>query len=742
MAASENYPELVNLENCAREPIHIIGKIQEHGVLLACSAANLEITQASRNTADFFGIQVEDLLGKPLSFLLGDQQVQLINGSSEKEEENAPQEVVVKEKKFVVFSHFSNESLVLDFEPVKEMQDPFFFQKELTNVLNRFQNAKSLGALVDEAAGLTRKMFGYDRVMIYRFDEEWNGEVIAECKNENMESWLEFHYPATDIPEQSRKLFLKHRVRLITNVHYKPVPIEPEFSPLTGEALDISRSGLRAVSPIHIEYLKNMGVGASLTAAIIVKGKLWGLIACHHNSKKYLDLYQRETCRFLAQMFSNEITLHETSNLLSKSELTENIRRQLMAQMKYHQDIVAALNRDTVKFTDLIECTGGAIYYIDKWELSGKTPTPEQLDTLLENFIKKQSKSLFLTRNLSGLFPDAAAYCEEASGLISLRISDNKYVLWFRPQVAQVINWGGNPNLKGHYNEKEDRISPRRSFEKWSEKLTGFAEPWHQIDKNNARSLRENISYFLLHIQRKEIEALNEKLLAAHKELELFSYGLSHDLRAPVRGMEGFIKILQEDYGQLLGEEGNYMLEMSNGLIEKMNTLIDDILEYFRLGHSGAIRRKPVDTASVLREVVDLFNIPINFPKTNLIIQRDLPVVEGERRMIFQLWSNLLNNALKYSSEEEKPLVEIGFQNIKGRKRFFIKDNGIGVEPKFQKTIFDTFRRAAGSRFKGTGVGLAIVKRIIEKHKGEVWLESEPGRGSVFYFYLEPPKED
>ena len=742
MAFPENYPELVNLENCAREPIHIIGKIQEHGVLIACNRTTLEITQASRNTADLFGVSLKNLFGKPLSFLLGSEQVELIQASFDTGEQNTPQEVVVNGKKYVLLSHFSNDSLVLDLEPIKEVQDPFFFQKELTAILNRLQKSKSLEELVNEVAVLTRKMFGYDRVMVYKFDEDWNGEVIAECKEETMDSWLGLHYPATDIPEQSRSLFLKHRVRLITDVFYEPVPIEPQFSPLTGEALDISRSGLRAVSPIHIEYLKNMGVGASLSAAIVVKGKLWGLIACHHKSKKFLDLYQRESCRFLAQIFSTEITLHETNSLLSKSELTENIRRQLMAQMKYHEDILSALNKDTVKFTDLAECTGGAIYFVDRWELSGKTPTLKQLDHLLENFIKKQSKNLFLTRNLSALFPEAKAYCEVASGLLSLKISDDKYILWFRPQVVQEINWGGNPNHKGHYNEKENRISPRKSFEKWTEKLSGFSQPWHQIDKNNARSLRENISYILLHLQRKEIEALNEKLLAANKELELFSYGLSHDLRAPVRGMEGFLKILQEDFGHQLGEEGNRTLELSNGLIEKMNTLIDDILEYFKLGHSGNIRREPVNTASVLQEVTDIFNIPVNFPKTRLIIQPNLPGVEGDRRMIFQIWSNLLHNALKYSSEENEPQVEIGFQEIDGRTRFFIKDNGIGVQPEFKERIFETFKRAADSRFKGTGVGLAIVKRIVEKHQGKVWLESEPGKGSVFYFYLEGPNEE
>ena len=211
-----------------------------------------------------------------------------------------------------MLAHLSEDNLILDFEIIGETWDPGHFQQQLTSIINGLDTTESIPTLCDRAASLMKDIFGYDRVMVYRFDEEWNGEVVAEEKEEPLESWLDLHYPASDIPSQSRKLFLKHKVRIISDVNYEPVPIAPEISPLTNKPLDLSRSALRGVSPIHIEYLQNMKVGASLTAAIIVNGNLWGLVACHHYSAKFINYYQRETCKFLTQVFSNNISTIQT----------------------------------------------------------------------------------------------------------------------------------------------------------------------------------------------------------------------------------------------------------------------------------------------------------------------------------------------------------------------------------------------------------------------------------------------
>jgi chemotaxis family two-component system sensor kinase Cph1 len=735
-SAFTKYPERVNLDNCAAEPIHIIGSSQEHGVLLACDPLSLEITQAGKNTTEFFSVPHDELLGKNLNFLIPDANLTQLKEQMASKELALPLEVEINGKNFLLQAHFSDINLVLDIEPVKSQNDPLFFQKQMSRILNKLQNSDSVASLSRSAAVLTKEIFGYDRVMIYKFDEEWNGEVIAERKQEDMESWLGLHYPATDIPAQSRAMFLKHRVRTISNVDYSPVPIVPEISPLTGRPLDISRSGLRAVSPIHIEYLKNMDVAASLSAAIVVKGKLWGLIACHHRTPKYLNYFERENCRFLAQMLSTELELQETNNFLEKTRVSEKLRQKLVLQLKGHTDLFTPLTSGNVKFTDLLSCEGGALVNGEDCRLYGNTPAREQVIQLLKKFIIPLKKSIFHTRNLADIFPEAADYLETASGILCARISEESYMIWFRPQVVQTVVWGGNPDKKAFYNEEKKRISPRKSFEKWSQQLRGIAEPWKDFDISIARALRENLRYLILENQRKEIELLNKRITAASEELELFSYGLSHDLRAPIRGLDAYLQILEEDGQQELKEENRNLVKKARGLTERMNRLIDDILAYASLSKQEKAPVKQVDTPQLLKEILELFNIDINFPHSKVEIQEPMAAIKGDRRMLFQLWSNLLNNALKYSANEETPLIEVGSFPQQDKEVFYIKDNGIGFDQKHSSKVFDTFGRAVGGEYKGSGIGLAIVKKIVEKHQGEIWVESAAGKGTVFYFYL------
>lgn len=731
---SVKYPDKVDLENCAKEPIHIIGKSQSYGVLLVCDPITLNISQSGTNTLEHFGIPHSELLGKPLSHLIGDDHTGYLKELLARKEISIPQEVKIGVKRFLILAHFSELNLVLEFEPLEEIHDPYFFQRQLTRVLNKIQDSVSVNELCKSASTLTKDIFGYDRVMIYKFDKEWNGEVVAEEKEEGMESWLGLHYPATDIPAQSRAMFLKHQVRMIADVKYIPVRIEPELSPLTGTPLDLSRSGLRAVSPIHIEYLMNMEVGASLSSAIIVKGKLWGLIACHHRTPKFISYYKRESCRFLAQMLSTEIALKESNSFIKQRESSEKLRKLLVKQLRDKKELFDALSQGRIKFTDLISCGGGALYFNGNWKLAGNCPSVEQTEELMKKFLQFQETSLYSTRKLSNIFPEAQKYKQTASGVLSLRISENKYIIWFRPELVQTVTWGGDPDDKAFYNEEKKRLSPRKSFKKWSKELTGISEEWQDFDLSAARSLGEDVSHVLLAKQWNEIQALNKKLIEANKDLELFSYGLSHDLRAPVRGMEGYLQILREDHGHLLPEKGKKLLGRICDLTGKMNTLIDDILSYSGLSHMGELQFQEVPVKQLLEEIFELFNVKLNYPDTEVQIQENLPVIKGDKRMLFQLWSNVINNAFKYSEKKENPKIKIGTEQRNGEEFFFVNDNGIGIESSYFDKIFDNFTRVAGKEYNGTGIGLAIVKKIVEKHKGSIWVESDKGKGTTFYF--------
>lgn len=729
-----SYSEKIDITNCEKEPIHIIGEVQSHGVLIACDAESLEIKMASANTGEKFSLSFTDLEGKSISCLIGRDREEDIKRNIAERKPLLPEEIIINGNGFLVLPHLSEGHLILDFEPYEKNDDQIDFQRHLTRILNRFRAAGGVGDLCREAAILTRDLFEYDRVMIYKFDEDWNGEVVAEDKLPEAESWLGLRYPASDIPAQARNIFFKHRVRIISNVHDVPVPLVPQISPVTTKPLDLSRSWLRGVSPIHLEYLENMGVGASLTAAIIVDNRLWGLIACHHNQPKYINFYQRESCRFLAQMFSNELSLRETNRYLEQKEVSEEVRKDLASQMQQEENLLDALTSHGLKFTDLIPCDGGALFINNELRLTGNTPSEEEVRDLIENYLDSQPR-LFSSSNLSADYPGASEYQEKASGILSLRIAENNFMIWFRPEVIQTVTWGGNPDKKVTYNEEKKRLSPRKSFEKWTQQVTGTSEPWGRSEHSAANALGNSLSYFILVRQHREIESLNAKILQANRDLELFSYGLSHDLRAPLRGITGYLQIIKEDYSGTMEESGNLLLDSTMGLAERMDQLIEDILSYSKFS-SGEIEMQEFSVTELVKEVIDFLGVRTSYPNTELLVQEDLPPMKGDRRMIFQVWVNLINNAFIYSSKKEHPKVEIGSISQDDKNVYFVKDNGIGIAPEYKEKIFATFSRLAGESYKGSGIGLSLVKRVLQKHDGQVWVESEPENGSVFYFFV------
>ncbi|MFD1096278.1 ATP-binding protein [Salegentibacter chungangensis] len=734
--SSELYPNNVDISNCDKEPIHIIGKSQSHGLILSVYFESLEVIQSGSNAKDILGISSDNILGRPVQEIVGDSFAEKLAEKLQQQTSLLPEELEINGKKFIVLAHRSEENLILDIEPLGELHDPYLFQRQLTKVLNNLKVQENAPELCREVARLTREFFDYDRVMIYRFDEEWNGEVIAEEKKEELESWLGLHYPASDIPAQSRKLFLKHPIRIIADVNYDPVSISPELSPVTGKPLDLSRSQLRGVSPIHIEYLQNMNVGASLTAAIIVNGKLWGLIACHHYSAKFINYYERESYRFLTEMFSSELSLIETNKFLKKTDKTNKLRNELIVKMKEANTIPDALIEASPVFTELLSCSGGAIIWEEETIMIGKkVPAKASIKKLVEELIRKQEEDMFFTKNLGSFIKLDESVSKLISGLLSIRVTENKYLVWFRPELVQVVDWGGNPEKKVTYNEAKKRLSPRKSFEKWSQKLTGISESWKGYELSAAKGLREDISHIIVEKQRNEIHELNERLLDANKELELFGYGMSHDMKAPLRGIKGYAEILQEDYASNLNKEGQYLINTILGLTGRLENLIDDILSFSKM-NSRELRAQKISVNTIISEIIELFNVKVNYPRTEIMVEEDMPFIKGDKKMIFQIWSNLMNNALKYSAKIEAPQIKIGSEKVNGKNVFFIADNGIGIASEYHDKIFESFSRLAGDGYKGTGIGLAIVKRIIEKHEGEIWVESEPGKGAKFNFYL------
>ncbi len=732
----KQYQENVNLTNCDKEPIQIIPFTQDYGFLLVCEPATLQILQVGENVERFLGLKKDAILNQNLAQILPEDALQQFQNIEEKPINFSVEKVNIGNAAWFMLPTLHDKHLLIDFEPWEEIAEPLLLQKELSQLINFLDNAQSIPEMAAQTVKMVRESFGYDRVMLYEFDAEWNGEVIAEEKQKEMKSWLGLRYPASDIPKPAREIFLQQGVRMIADVQYKAAALVPKISPLTQKPLNIAKSELRGVSPIHIQYLKNMKVGASLTAAIIVDGDLWGLLACHHNNAKKINYYQRQTCKFLTQVFSNKLSLENSKTYFNKLEKSDNFRKELVMQMQHSKILLEALTAFKTKFTNLVSCSGGALILDGTIKLLGKTPTEKEIINLKEECLKNRPENVYFQRNLGASFPSAKAYSQNASGILSLRLdqSNKNFVLWFRPEEAQEVSWGGKPEI---INNPDDlaSMSPRTSFEKWTTKQSGISKAWKSYDIKAAENLLENISAFRLAQKKDKVARLNNQLSLANKELETFSYTVSHDLRAPLRGIKSYLKILQEDLAEGKTEELPQIVETMTTATAEMDALIENLLNYAK-NAAGNIRPTKIALVALIENILKKNNVAKNYPQTKIEIIPNLPNIFGDAQMIEQLFTNLLENALKYSAEKQDAHIKIGFEKQQQNTVFYIKDNGIGFKEEDAKKLFEPFIRLAPKNIEGSGIGLATVKKVIEKHQGKIWAESEPGKGSVFYFIL------
>ncbi|MBE9052889.1 GAF domain-containing protein [Nostocales cyanobacterium LEGE 11386] len=741
-------PFQVDLSNCNKEPIHIPGSIQPHGVLLALKEADLTILQISNNTFNLIGLKPEDLVNKNLNYLLDSEQITLLKDSLTQDDLpiiNPIEFTINIGKDFVYFDgilHRSQGILILELEPrLLEKSNAFFkFYHLVKQAMSKLQLASTLTELSQILVKEVKKLTGFDRVMLYRFDENWNGTVIAEEKPEYLTSYLSLHYPASDIPKQARKLYSQNWLRLIPDANYQPAAIVPTNNPLTDEPLDLSRSVLRSVSPIHIEYMHNMGVTASMSISIMKEGKLWGLIACHHQTPKYIPYEIRNACEFLGQMTSLEMAVKEDSEDIESKIQVKYYHSKLVEYMSLENNFIDGLINNQPNILNLVNAQGAAICFNDNLFTVGITPEQQNIQDLVEWINQNLHEEIFYTDALSRIYPEAEKLRDVASGLMVLSISKTQknYVLWFRPEVVRTVDWGGNPHKPVEVKANGSiHISPRKSFELWKETVLLKSHPWKSYEVNAALELRSAIIGMVLR-KADELAQLNIELERSNNELDAFAYIASHDLKEPLRGIHNYSNFLIEDYGETLDEEGKTKLKTLIRLTQRMEDLIDSLLLFSRLGRVD-LSMQLTDINSVVHRSLDLLSARIEEMQVQIIIPRSLPTVYCDRVQIVEVFNNLIANAIKYNDKTEK-WIEIGYiDESPAPMVFYVRDNGIGIQEKHFEAIFRIFKRLHGpSKYGGgTGAGLTIVKKIVERHGGKIWVESTYGEGSTFYFTLQ-----
>ncbi len=750
----------ISLTNCDREPIHIPSAIQSHGVLLTLAETSLVILQISQNSEIFLGKKPAALLGKSLSVLMQPEQIETIRDCLNAEFENVnPLRLVLciagKDQVFEGVVHRTDDVVILELERSIEQQSVSFFDfyKFVKSPINHLQSTANLAELVEQTVSTIRSITGFDRVMLYRFNKDGSGHVIAENKCESVESFLGLHYPASDIPKQAKELYRLNLLRIISDTFYEPVLLEPALNPATGQPLDMSLATLRSVSPIHIEYLSNMGVSASMSISILRDRQLWGLIACHHYSPKRLSYETRTICEFLGQVIAFEIASKADAEDLAYKIKLQIVHSKFVNTIANCQTLDEGLRQNPNDLMDLVGAAGVVFCENHKFTCFGKTPPEEMLPDLLEWVDQQIGKSaVYSTNTLITNYPQLANYQDVASGLLALQISrlQQTYLLWFRTEVIQTVNWSGNPQKQMVVDaDNNARIIPRKSFELWKETVRLKSLPWKTCEMEAALELRSRIVGILLQ-KADELALLNTELERSNMELDSFAYVASHDLREPLRGIHNYSTFLMEDYGDKLGEAGAHKLTTLMRLTQRMEDLINSLLHYSRFGRAELIFQS-VDLGKVIQDVLTMMEIS-QPALTEFRIPRPLPIFQCDQSQVTELFTNLINNAIQYNDRTQK-WVEIGYilpeethpdlpesLNL-SQTIFFVRDNGIGIRAKHLETIFKIFKRLhpANKYIGGTGAGLTISKKIVERHGGNIDVESTFGEGSTFYFTLGQP---
>ena len=495
----------IDLDNCAREPIHIPGSIQPRGVLAVVDEPDFTVRQVSANTGDLLGRPVESVLGSYLGGLVGDEQAARLRKAASTFgdlHQRNPIELAIDvggatEIFDAILHRAPGGSLVVELE-IAYGERPFSFPNTYQAVrlsVEDLNRASTLEALYDTAAKAVRELTGFDRVMVYRYDRDYNGEVVAECKRDDLNSLLGLHYPASDIPAQARAMYEKNWLRLIDDVAYTPVPLVPATDPAGGAPLDLTHSTLRSVSPIHIEYLQNMGVRASMSISLLRHGRLWGLIACHHYARAHLPPYGvRAAAEFLGSTLSLRLVDYAEAEELRVRLASQAVLNKLTAATLDETESLASALLGAPDLLDLLPADGVVVDLQGDRRARGDVPPPDVVSAVMawaRDADEEIAYSDCLRRDIGELDGDAAA----AAGALALNLPDGQCAVWFRREVVRSVDWGGDPHNKAIAVAEGDdvRISPRKSFDRWREVTRGCSPPWEPVETEAAEALRRSL---------------------------------------------------------------------------------------------------------------------------------------------------------------------------------------------------------------------------------------------------------
>ncbi|CAN5640473.1 ATP-binding protein [soil metagenome] len=719
----------VTLENCASEPIHIPGLVQAHGALLAFDMQGTA-THVSANARVLLGdtapaagdtlvpahfealADVHELLQEAMSADSGSDDGQA--GSTE---------VQLNGWLFDLIVHRSGGMAIAEFELHPATRDEVAgFALKAHRAMDKLKRQTSVDALLGLAVSAVRQLTGFDRVMAYRFRHDDSGEVAAEDKVPELEPFVGRRYPASDIPAQARRLYVINTLRLIADVRAEPVAVTAAATASAAlPPLDMSHCVLRSVSPIHIEYLRNMGVGASMSISIVINGRLWGMLACHHRTQHQVPYSVRMACDVLAQVLAANVQSLQARARVQRAATAAALRSRLIEAALHADDPVPALDAMAGALAEAFDAQAVLIAQEAKLHVHGDLArdTGAAIAQLLvrRSTAGDATDTLLATHTLAELPVDLAAACAPWCGLLALRFDDHAagWLVLLRKEQIETIHWGGKPDKNYTGGPLGPRLTPRGSFDVWKEIVRGTSEPWTAEQREFAHQLRDELV-------RAGAARVAEMTRARTQLLAI----LGHDLRDPLQSIAMAAKVLERSTGDASTRIGQRIQSSSS----RMARLIGQVLDASRLQNGDGLQLQPVaiDLARVLEDMIDEARTAYPGVTVAQTLPPTLPIQADPDRMA-QLFANLISNARHHGTPGEP--VTVSLSQDGGEVRLEVRNSAPPIAADLVPNLFSAFKRQAEPNLRnkgGLGLGLHIAQAIVRGHGGTIAYRHETGQ--------------
>jgi two-component system, chemotaxis family, sensor kinase Cph1 len=721
------YHKSLKYKTCEEEPVHLIGHIQSHGYLLAFNVDSFEVIFWSENFTlpkNHFNFKSPLLLNDFLSEEICLEVKSLLSrGIGEMKS------VFFENKKFyIVIRENSANIAILELEEHGDgEEDSLAFFIELAPILTYTTQFKDLNLVAyNTIANSLKQLFGYEKVMIYRFHEDAHGEVIGEATSGVFPSYFGLHFPASDIPENTRNLYKNVPVRMIADVDSKSLKI---LGINKNHFFDLSNSTLRACSHVHIQYLKNMKVKSSASISIVVDGNLWGLIACHHNKPKHLSPRLRQIAEIVSKLIGSTIGEANALHKVSRKDSVETNVSLILEKLTEKGDLKDVLDGE-VSLQSIVENCGIALVQKEAITVRGSVPRVEIIKkivsclanaTNINNIVSVRSLHLTYNFDLTDL--------DNIAGVLAICISNEKseWILWFRTEVVEAVTWAGARDL---IEQSKNRLEPRASFDAWKEEVRGYCKAWSVNDCDSVKYLHsllvaqwlEKTLRYLSHLQ-----VANERIKVIGKEFEDFVNAISHDMKSPLFALRSVMRQSKDFAPSFQFSELSPLLQRGEVLVERLIELLDDLLNFIRLG------RKELDIVLINpRELIikcwDYATTIYSVPNAKLIIPDEMTLIYVDVLRFNQLLENIMINSLRHAAVKNQIILEVSYLCETDQTIIFFTDNGFGISEKFIGRAWKIFEKG-DVNIEGSGMGLAIIRRIVENHKGWATILSTKGEG-------------